>query len=99
MSLAELRRTRDSIRPRGRPPRRGRWLRRLAVALPFVAPSLIGVVLFLLVPVVIVLVLSLFRWNFLQPPRWVGLGNFVTMVRNDHVPHGWRSPRTTTTCC
>lgn len=88
MTLAELRRTSDSISPRGhRPQRRGRGLRRLAVALPFVAPSLIGVVLFLLVPVVIVLVLSLFRWNFLQPPRWVGLGNFVTMVRNDHVLH------------
>lgn len=87
MSLAELRRTRAPISPRRGPVRRGRGLRRLAVALPFVAPSLIGVVLFLVVPVVIVLVLSLFRWNFLQPPHWVGLGNFVTMVRNAHVLH------------
>jgi hypothetical protein len=47
----------------GRP--RGRRLRRLAAALPFILPSLVGVTLFLLVPVVIVLVLSFFQWNFL----------------------------------
>ena len=35
----------------------------------------------------IVLVLSFIQWNFLTPPRWVGLANFSTMVRDDHVFH------------
>jgi ABC-type sugar transport system permease subunit len=61
--------------------------RRLAVAAPFVLPSLIGVTAFLLIPVVIVLVLSFIQWNFLTPPRWVGLANFSTMVKDDHVLH------------
>ena len=70
-------------------PRRApaRGLRRLATAAPFIAPSLAGVLLFLLIPVVIVLVLSFIQWNFLTPPRWVGLANFSTMVRDDHVFH------------
>jgi ABC-type sugar transport system permease subunit len=57
------------------------------VAAPFVLPSLIGVTAFLLIPVVIVLVLSFIQWNFLTPPRWVGLANFSTMVKDDHVLH------------
>ncbi len=61
--------------------------RRLAVAAPFVLPSLIGVAAFLLIPVVIVLVLSFVQWNFLTPPRWVGFANFSTMVQHDHIFH------------
>src|ERR1700738_605009 len=67
-----------------RPGRRGR---QLAVAFPFVLPSLVGVVAFLLIPVVIVLVLSFYQWNFLTPPRWVGFANYVAMSRYDHVFH------------
>jgi multiple sugar transport system permease protein/sn-glycerol 3-phosphate transport system permease protein len=65
----------------------GRKTRQLAIALPFVLPSLVGVVAFLLIPVVIVLVLSFFQWNFLTPPHWVGFANYVTMSRYDHVFH------------
>ena len=36
-------------------------------------PSLVGVMLFLLLPVVVVLLLSFVKWNFLQPPTWAGL--------------------------
>jgi len=67
--------------------RRRRGVRQLATALPFILPSFVGVALFLLVPVVIVLVLSFFQWNFLTSPRWVGLANYVTMTRDDHVFH------------
>jgi multiple sugar transport system permease protein/sn-glycerol 3-phosphate transport system permease protein len=67
--------------------RRAREVRRLAAALPFILPSLAGVTLFLLVPVVIVLVLSFFQWNFLTSPHWVGFANYVTMTRDDHVFH------------
>jgi multiple sugar transport system permease protein/sn-glycerol 3-phosphate transport system permease protein len=61
--------------------------RQLAVAAPFVLPSLVGVVAFLLIPVVIVAVLSFFRWNFLTPPQWAGFGNYVAMSRYYHVFH------------
>ncbi len=80
----------------GRAPARGpagtatcarRASRRLAVAAPFVLPSLAGVGLFLVVPVVIVCVLSFFRWNFLTSPQWAGFGNFVAMTKDDHVFH------------
>ncbi len=61
--------------------------RKLLAAAPFILPSLAGVILFLLLPVVVVLLLSFVKWNFLQPPSWAGLSNFVTMTRDDHVFH------------
>jgi ABC-type sugar transport system permease subunit len=90
MHVSALRRS--SIAAPEQPParthrRRAGSARRLATAAPFVLPSLIGVAAFLLIPVVIVLVLSFVQWNFLTPPRWVGLANFSTIVRHDHVFH------------
>jgi multiple sugar transport system permease protein/sn-glycerol 3-phosphate transport system permease protein len=70
--------------PASRPRRSGRGLRRLAVAGPFVLPSLAGVAVFLLLPVVIVLLLSFARWNFLTPVSWAGLSNFVRITRDYH---------------
>ena len=70
---------------RQRTPTGQRKLRRLATAMPFILPSLAGVLLFLVVPVVIVLILSFFQWNFLTPPHWVGFANFSSMTRNYHV--------------
>jgi multiple sugar transport system permease protein/sn-glycerol 3-phosphate transport system permease protein len=102
MQLADLRRRRDVPAPRAtgapdgaaghgrwriRRPPLGRRGRQLAVAFPFVLPSFVGVVAFLLIPVVIVLVLSFFQWNFLTPPRWVGFANYVAMSRYYHVFH------------
>jgi multiple sugar transport system permease protein/sn-glycerol 3-phosphate transport system permease protein len=79
----------EEQRPRVSRPRRRRRraLRQLAVAAPFVLPSLVGVFIFLLVPVVIVLLLSFVRWNFLTPPRWVGFDNFSRIVNDYHVFH------------
>src|SRR5262249_34286598 len=68
-------------------PRRAGRARQLAVALPFVLPSAVGVAVFLLVPVVIVVVLSFFHWGFLSPPRWVGFPDFAGMSRYYHVFH------------
>ena len=96
MGLADVRLPRSASRRRaaGRLPHRPdpaasrrRGLRRLGTAAPFILPSLAGVLVFLLLPVVIVLLLSFVKWNFLQPPRWAGLANFVTMARYDHVFH------------
>jgi multiple sugar transport system permease protein len=93
MGLADLhvshaRPGRAAASPGGAPARsRRRSLRQLARAAPFILPSLAGVILFLLLPVVVVLLLSFVKWNFLQPPSWAGFGNFVTMTRDDHVFH------------
>jgi ABC-type sugar transport system permease subunit len=90
MHVSALRRS-SIAAPEPPPARRHRsaagGARRLAVAAPFVLPSLIGVAAFLLIPVVIVLVLSFVQWNFLTPPRWVGFANFSTMVQHDHIFH------------
>jgi multiple sugar transport system permease protein len=67
--------------------RRGPAIRRLLTAMPFVLPSLAGVLVFLVVPVIIVLVLSFFQWNFLSAPHWAGFANFGKMTRNYHVFH------------
>lgn len=44
------------------------------------APSLVGVVLFLLVPVLIVLGLALFRWDLVGPRTFVGLDNVAAIA-------------------
>jgi multiple sugar transport system permease protein/sn-glycerol 3-phosphate transport system permease protein len=92
MGLADLSRSGAAVpRPRGgrRAPAEpgARPVRKLLAAAPFVLPSLIGVTLFLLLPVVVVLLLSFAKWNFLQSPTWAGLHNFITMTRDDHVFH------------
>ncbi|HEY4854621.1 MAG TPA: sugar ABC transporter permease [Streptosporangiaceae bacterium] len=92
MHVTALRHSRTATAAQDGPPSRKHrttagGARRLGTAAPFVLPSLIGVAAFLLIPVVIVLVLSFVQWNFLTPPRWVGLANFSTIVRHDHVFH------------
>lgn len=54
--------------------------RRAAVASLFLAPSLLPLMAFVLGPMVASLVLTLFQWNLLQPPRFVGLDNFARLV-------------------
>ena len=49
--------------------------RRVRTAFLFLTPSLIGVVLFLVIPVIFVMVLSLTQWNLLTPIKWVGFSN------------------------
>jgi len=48
------------------------WRKALTVLL-FLFPNLIGFLLFSLVPVLASLVLSLFKWDLLTPPVFVGL--------------------------
>ena len=56
---------------------------RARTAFLLLLPSLIGVVLFLIVPVLMVIFLSLTRWNLLTPLKWVGLSNYVNIFRFD----------------
>jgi multiple sugar transport system permease protein len=88
LHVSRARPGRAAVSPGGAPGHsRRRPLRQLAVAAPFILPSLAGVILFLLLPVVVVLLLSFVKWNFLQPPAWAGFSNFGTMTRDDHVFH------------
>ncbi|MDR1294871.1 MAG: sugar ABC transporter permease [Bifidobacteriaceae bacterium] len=63
----------------------GRTRRKAGEALTawaLLTPSLIGVVLFMLVPIAIVVWLSFYRWNLISPPRFVGLANWVGIMTN-----------------
>ncbi|WP_218136357.1 carbohydrate ABC transporter permease [Nonomuraea jiangxiensis] len=53
----------------------------------FVAPSLFGVLAFLLLPMVIVLVLSLFDWELLSDPQFVGLDNYRRLAGDGQTWH------------
>ncbi|MBN6052172.1 sugar ABC transporter permease, partial [Nonomuraea sp. RK-328] len=53
----------------------------------FIGPSLLGVVAFLLLPVVIVFALSLFRWELLSPPVFVGLENYTRLAGDGEAWH------------
>ncbi len=73
-----------------RPARRAggaRRLREAVTAYAFLGPSLFGVLAFLLAPVVIVAVVSLFRWSMLAPPEFVGLANYRRMAGDGTVWH------------
>jgi multiple sugar transport system permease protein/sn-glycerol 3-phosphate transport system permease protein len=61
--------------------------RRVRTAFAFLAPSLLGVVLFLLIPIVMVIGLSLVQWNMLTPMKWVGLSNYVNIFEFDGFGH------------
>jgi multiple sugar transport system permease protein len=61
--------------------------RTIRTAFAFLAPSLIGVILFLVIPIVMVIFLSLVRWNLLTPMKWVGLSNYVNIFRFDGFGH------------
>jgi multiple sugar transport system permease protein len=43
-------------------------------------PSLIGVIGFLLLPVLIVVALSFMRWNLISAPEWIGLENYAYIL-------------------
>ena len=61
--------------------------RRIRTAFAFLAPSLIGVILFLVIPVVLVIILSLTQWNLLTPLKWVGFSNYVNIFKYDAFGH------------
>jgi ABC-type sugar transport system permease subunit len=61
--------------------------RQVRTAFTFLAPSLIGVVLFLVIPVVFVIILSLTQWNLLTPIKWVGFSNYANIFRFDGFGH------------
>ncbi|MGO9158249.1 carbohydrate ABC transporter permease [Mycobacterium sp.] len=51
-----------------------------ALAYALLAPSLFGVLAFLLLPILVVIWLSLYRWDLLGPLRYVGLANWRSVL-------------------
>ncbi|TDF98957.1 sugar ABC transporter permease [Paenibacillus piri] len=49
----------------------------------FLTPSLIGFLLFIILPTVSSFFLSFFEWDLLSEPRFAGLGNFETLAKDD----------------
>lgn len=67
--------------PRRAPQRRG--ARRTAlVGWLFVAPALLMYAVFVLQPLGLTIQYSLYRWNGVGPATWVGLSNYVTVLRD-----------------
>ena len=54
-----------------------------ALAYLFLLPTLIGLVLFSLGPVIVGFLVSFTNWNILLPPQWVGLQNYQTLIEQD----------------
>ena len=58
----------------------------------FLLPNIIGFIVFTTGPVIASFGISLLEWNILNPPRWLGLENYTTMVRDVEF---WRSLKAT----
>ncbi|KLO30337.1 carbohydrate ABC transporter permease [Mycobacterium haemophilum] len=54
--------------------------RSIALAYALLAPSLVGVAAFLLLPILVVIWLSMFRWDLLGPLHYVGLANWRSVL-------------------
>ncbi|RIH87484.1 carbohydrate ABC transporter permease [Calidithermus roseus] len=67
------------------------WRRTLTLAL-FLGPSLLGMVLFVMGPILASLGLAFARWDLLTPPEFVGLANFRALWAD---PEFWRALRHT----
>ncbi|MCC6458728.1 MAG: sugar ABC transporter permease [Caldilineaceae bacterium] len=59
----------------------------------FILPNVIGVVVFLAYPIVYSFYLSLTKWDFVSPPEFVGLQNYVRLFTQD--PLFWTSMKVT----
>jgi multiple sugar transport system permease protein len=70
-------RTRHRLSPRAR--REAMWF------YLFVSPWLVGFLVFLLGPMVASVYLSMTDWDTFTEPTWVGLQNYVTLLKNDPV--------------
>ncbi|OBK23917.1 sugar ABC transporter permease [Mycobacterium asiaticum] len=56
--------------------------RSTALAYTLLAPSLFGVIAFLLLPILVVVWLSLYRWDLLGPLHYVGLANWRSVLQD-----------------
>ncbi len=59
------------------------WLRDQMWGFFFISPWIIGLLLFTLVPMVLSLLMSFTSYEVITPPKWIGIGNFISMVSED----------------
>ncbi len=59
-----------------------RGLRKLAWVLLLISPSLVGLTIFTVIPILASLGLTFFEWDLLTPPNFVGLGNFQRLIHD-----------------
>lgn len=70
-----------------------RQVRKTVEGYLFISPWLVGFVVFTAGPALASLVLSLYKWSLIRPPRFVGAANYATMFADD--PLFWQSLRVT----
>lgn len=63
--------------------RERRRFREALVAYGFISPWVIGFLLFMGGPIIASLVLSFFQWKLIEPPSFVGLGNYLELFTKD----------------
>ncbi len=54
--------------------------RRALLGYVFLSPSIVGISIFTAIPIVVALLLSLFEWNLITDPEFVGLANYERLV-------------------
>src|SRR5215831_545743 len=75
------------IDPRARRVRPGRLVERLQGYL-FLSPALVGLIVFVLGPMLYAFGLSFVRWDLIRPnPRFVGLDNYATVLSSPEFWH------------
>jgi multiple sugar transport system permease protein len=62
-------------------------LRTILEAYLFLFPSFVGLLVFLLLPIIAVAVLSLFNWGLLSTPKFIGLQNYNTLLHSQDIWH------------
>ncbi len=73
---------------RGARKRSARKRKEAATAFTMLIPSMIGVGVFLMAPIVLVIIISLLRWNLISDPVFVGFDNYENMFDS---PGFWNS--------
>ncbi|MFE6409126.1 carbohydrate ABC transporter permease [Streptomyces sp. NPDC057837] len=73
----------------GRPPARDRGTRLLATL--FLAPTIVGIVVFTVVPIAGSVVLSLFHWNVIDSPSYAGLSAYGEVLGDETVLVSFRN--------
>jgi ABC-type sugar transport system permease subunit len=61
--------------------------RRTLTAYGLLAPSLVGVVVFLGIPVILVVIFSFLKWNLLTAPQFVGVQNYIDAFVHEGAGH------------
>jgi multiple sugar transport system permease protein len=59
--------------------------RRALMAYIFLAPTILGIIVFIAGPVIVSFGLSLFRWNVFEPPRFLGTDHYVRLFTDPRV--------------